>query len=347
MTKTRAAACLLAAAWFGASPARADPASAPPDPSSWQFSAIEENDSSLLSTDKHYTQGMRLNLLSSPLAPGWRSDLFDFAGPLFPYSGGKERRFDWIALGQSIFTPENLKANPPDKKDRPYAGWLYTGAALLQQNGDGLADLELLAGMVGPAALGEQVQNDWHQMIGIGGGQGWHDQLKNEPGLALSYERRLRLEQPLGGGFAADIVPELGVTAGNVFTYGSGGALLRIGRHLGADYGPPRIRPAPSGTDWFDEKSFDGCSGFDCLGFYAFGGVEGRAVARNIFLDGNSFTSSAHVEKRPLVGDWTGGFSVFWKNTARYDFGLLSRTKEFYGQQGEDVYWGMRLAFHW
>src|SRR6266550_1320101 len=40
-----------------------------------------------------------------------------------------------IFLGQSIFTPKNLSIVPPEPHDRPYAGWLYVGASLLQETG--------------------------------------------------------------------------------------------------------------------------------------------------------------------------------------------------------------------
>ncbi len=307
-----------------------------------QLSVLEENDSLFFNSDKHYTQGIRGSYLSDPLPPGdWRDKAFDAVPALFPSADRSERRFDWIFLGQSIFTPENLTLNPPDPHDRPYAAWLYTGGALLQQNGDGLTGLELLIGVVGPAALGRQVQNDWHQfVVGIPGGQGWHDQLKDEPALTVSYEKRWRVSLADFGGFGVDGVPATGITVGNVLTYGSIGGMLRFGRDLGVDYGPARIRPAPSGSDWFDPARIAAP-----LGWYFFFGAEGRAVARNAFLDGNSFASGPHVDKKPLVGDLTAGVALFWRDKVRLDVGLLTRTKEFYGQQGEGSYAGFRFAF--
>src|SRR6266581_4792595 len=116
-----------------------------------------------------------------------------------------------------------------------------------------LENLELDVGLVGPGALGKQVQNDFHQFIGTATAKGWSSQLQSETGVALSYERKWR--QPLAGDsrLGVDVVPQLGVTVGNIFTYGDIGALLRIGEGLRADYGPARIRPALSGTDYFDE----------------------------------------------------------------------------------------------
>lgn len=308
-----------------------------------QFSILEENDSLFSDSDKHYTQGLRLGYLSDPLIEGWRYNAFDFANdalPFFAADGDRQRRFD-IVLGQSIYTPSNLHLNPPSPTDRPYAGWLYTGASLMQEDGGNqLTNLELLVGVVGPGSFAQQTQNDWHQfVVGIPGGQGWHNQLKNEPGMALSYEKRWRFDIVSLGAVGMDIVPEVGITAGNVLTYGSAGTILRIGSDLGVDYGSARIRPGPSGTDWFDSAKL-----LHPLGWYVFFGGEGRAVARNIFLDGNTFATSRSVDKKPLVGDLTAGVALFWKDDARLDIGLLSRTKEFYGQQGEDSYAGIRFS---
>src|SRR5208282_1795201 len=94
-----------AAAQGLAVPAPVPPAvpAAAPTAANGELSFIEENDSLFSKSDKHYTQGARADYLSAPLAAGWRSDVFYFLGPLFPGSADQQRRFDLIALGQSIF----------------------------------------------------------------------------------------------------------------------------------------------------------------------------------------------------------------------------------------------------
>jgi Uncharacterized protein conserved in bacteria (DUF2219) len=87
----------------------------------------------------------------------------------------------------------------------------------------------------------------------------------------LSYERLWRLRLIGDNGFGVDIVPQLGASVGNILTYGAAGALLRIGTGLGADYGPVRIRPALSGTDYFDGDHLD-----EGKGYYFFAGTQAR-----------------------------------------------------------------------
>src|SRR5258708_35203674 len=105
-----------------------------------------------------------------------------------------------------------------------------------------LENAELDFGIVGPGALGKQVQNDFHQFIGIAEAKGWSSQLQREFGANLSYERLWRLPLVGDNGFGVYIVPQLGASIGSIVTYGEAGALLRNGKGLGADHAPLRIR---------------------------------------------------------------------------------------------------------
>ncbi len=310
---------------------------------------LEENDSLYFNSDKHYTQGLRLSMLSPQIEATWANDLFDFIG-IVPtvFAPGGSRRVAFFG-GQSIFTPKNLDVRPPDPKDRPYAGWLYGGISFLEEtNGTALENLEIDLGIVGPGALGRQVQNDFHQFIDIHQAQGWSGQIQHEVGGVLSYERLWHVPVPFAsssdGGVVdgIDIVPQVGGSGGNVFTYGEAGALLRIGHHLEADYGPVRVRPALSGTDYFNPQYLD-----DDLGYYIYVGTQGRAVARNIFLDGNDFRQSASVQHKTFVADFQAGVAFFWSSRVRVDFSAVRRTREFAGQAHPDVIGTAALAFTW
>jgi hypothetical protein len=102
--------------------------------------------------------------------------------------------------------------------------------------------------------------------------------------------------------------------------------MVRVGRMLGADFGPPRIRPALAGTHFFQPTD-------DGLGWYVFAGAEGRAVARDVTLDGNTWRDSRNVDRRPLVADLQAGLAVMWLGV-RITYTQTWRTEEFYGQRG-------------
>ena len=281
--------------------------------------AIEENDGLLPDGhDRHYTQGAMLAYLSPTLGPqSYTEALYDgIAGntPFFQPGSGVQRKFD-VVVGQTIFTPVRYHDPIPDPRDRPFAGYLFTGGSLMQDtNGVMLEDLELLAGVVGPDSLAKEAQETFHSLAGFNNAnldQAYKYQLKNEPGFMLTYERKWRIWQTSFYGIQAEVIPEAGLTVGNVMTYGAAGATFRIGQNLNVDYGIPRIRPALSGTTWFDASRLT-----QDIGWYLFAGVEGRAVAHNIFLDGNTFTDSRSVHKNILVGDFSAGASVFYRGLA-------------------------------
>lgn len=310
-----------------------------------RIGALEENDSLLGDSDRHYTQGLRLSALGRELEPqGWGNRPFELVAsvlPIFPSAAPAQSRRYAVFLGQSLFTPEDTARKPPDSADRPYAGWLYLGVSLLQEsNGAMLENLELAVGTVGPGALGKLSQNDFHQFIGARPARGWGQEIHNEPGLVLTYERLWRIGLLGDSGNGVEIIPQLGATVGNVFTYGSAGALLRWGKNLQVDYGGGRIRPALSGTDYFNAARLDGK-----LGYSLFAGAQGRAVGRNIFLDGSAFHPDPSVEKKDFVLDVQAGFSLFWSDDVQVIFSAVRRTREYQGQPRPDVIGTASIAF--
>lgn len=303
-----------------------------------RFSIVEENDSLWFKSDQHYTQGGRLSELGPDLQPGslWNAPfaLLD----LFGGAATENRRYS-VEVGQSIFTPVNRFLEPPDPRDRPYAGYLYAGLHLLQEDdGNSLEDLEMQMGVVGPDAQGKLAQNSVHFLIHAQPFYGWKYQISNQPAGDISYDRYWRVKLL---GDMVDWVPSAGVTAGNVLDYAHIGSLIRIGFNLGTDYGPARIRPSLSGTDYVNSDRSDGA-----LGFYLFFGAQGRAVARNIFLDGNG-ENGPHIDKVPLVADLEAGATFFIDRGLRLDAMAMRRSVEYAGQPHPDVLCTVGLAWSW
>jgi len=76
---------------------------------------------------------------------------------------------------------------------------------------------------------------------------------------------------------------------------------------------------------------------------HLFGGFEGRAVARNIILDGNTFRDSRSVDKEPLVGDLQWGVAPTWRE-ARLCYAHVHRPREFKMQGGHDEFGAVGLS---
>lgn len=299
------------------------------------FSLVFENDL-FYAVDRHYTNGIRLSWLTAPnRTPDWAYRAARWF-PLFPENGTARTNY---AFGQNMYTPSDITVRNPPPGSRPYAGWLYGSLGLIVETGQRLDQLELTIGVVGPASLAEQTQKFVHAHTGADDPRGWDTQIKNEPGFILTYQRNWRgfFAQSFSE-FDFDVMPHAGGALGNIFTYANAGVMLRFGHRLPLDYGPPRIQPSLPGSGFFiPRKSF---------GWYLFAGAEGRAVARNIFLDGNSFRTGRRVDKEPLVGDLQVGIALTWGNI-RLTYTHVLRTREFAPQTTSDRFGAFSLSIRY
>lgn len=299
----------------------------------WSF--VLENDL-FYDTDRRYTNGARLSYLTPKGdEPAWLRDL---ALQLPMFNEESDIRIEY-ALGQSMFTATNKELRDPPPDDRPYAGWLYGSVGVVARTGPVLDQASFSLGVVGPASLAHQTQDFVHRIIDSPLAEGWDTQLKNEPTLQFTYQRSWqspRLELPWD--FGIDATPHAGVALGNVFTYGNTGIMFRLGQNLPIDYGPPRVQPSLPGSGYFERR------GLGSIGWYLFAGVDGRAVAHNIFLDGNTFRDSRSVDKNVFVGDAQFGLAVIIDGV-RFAYTHVLRTPEYDGQNEDDEFGAFSVSF--
>ncbi|GFM36986.1 membrane protein [Desulfovibrio psychrotolerans] len=298
-------------------------------------------------TDQYYTNAVRVTAISPDLVnwaeTGNLPDALDDVIMSLPFAGDKDALYNVsLSMGQAIFTPTDTQARGLQEDDRPYAGFLYGAVGLHAKKGNRLDTLEFTLGMVGPWALGETAQNEVHSLRKIKTAKGWDNQLHNEPGVMVTWERTWRLNDELRSrGWEWDVLPHAGVTAGNVMTLANTGVELRYGWNLPTDFGTSLIRTgagvgAPTNDD--DPRVNQD------WGAYVFLGGAGRAVARNIFLDGNTFRHSHHVEKHPFVGDLSGGIA-FLINGWRIAYTHVYRSEEFVGQERGQHFGSVQVSY--
>ncbi len=208
------------------------------------FSLLFDNDW-FNNHDRHYTSGLQLSWTpSADSTPRWLVNTAH-ALPLFADDGEVRATY---ALGQTMYTPADIRTATPSLTDRPYAGYLYASIALSSRTERRMDQIQLQLGVVGPSSFADEVQ-DWTH--GIAGGRkpaGWHTQLHDEPIVQVFYQRSYKLVPPTRvAGMMFDFQPHIGAAVGNAFDYVNAGAQARIGFNLPDDFGPARIAPGPLG----------------------------------------------------------------------------------------------------
>lgn len=79
------------------------------------------------------------------------------------------------------------------------------------------------------------------------------------------------------------------------------------------------------------------------LGRHAFARAEGRAVARNIFLDGNTWEHSPSVTKKNFAADLSAGVGLVMGAT-KLACTHVYRTEEYDGQKGPQMFGSVSLS---
>lgn len=301
-------------------------------------------------SDSNYTNGVKLSWISAnledyindPCLPKWVRQLNRISEMVQP--GPFDSRNMVVSLGQTMYTPVDKTRRDVIMDDRPYAGWLYLGLAYNARNEKEMDTVEIDVGMVGPASLARQAQNLIHDARNIDRFNGWGNQLGNELGIQLVRERKTKVVSiSTPDGPKIDAITHYGYSIGNVKTYLNAGIEMRIGTYLPNDFGTSPIRPASDSNAPLpaneSRRLADG-------GIHAFMSLDGRAVARDIFLDGNTFSDSHSVSKRYFVGDVAAGVAWQWEG-GKITYARYMRSKEFREQKRAQGYGSITLSLEY
>jgi hypothetical protein len=311
----------------------------------WTHTVYFENDL-FNGTDSNYTNGVKYSIISpdlSPHAPDGKLPRrvmeFIYKIPFIRESGPEYTHKVEFSLGQNMFTPEDIARHDLIEDDRPYAGWLYVSTSYHRKNRGKeviqfMDTVELQVGIVGPESFAEETQKLVHRWRGVQRPNGWDNQLKNEPGLAIVFERKWLFHPVKSKKIGYDAIVHAGGALGNVYTYVNSGLELRFGWNIPDSFGVSLIRPAGS-TRLSIGKDFS---------LFTFGAVNGRAIAHDIFLDGNTFTDSHSVDKESFVADLAAGLAINYKKVI-VTWTQVMRTEEFRGQDGKHSFGSIALSY--
>jgi len=300
-------------------------------------------------TDREYTNGIKLTWISQDLrdyradtrVPRWSYPIIEHLP--FVNEPGFQRNIS-LSIGQNMYTPEDTAMREPIEDDRPYAGIAYLAVGFHSKNRRRMDTFEIDLGIVGPHSYAEKTQKIVHDWIGSARPQGWQHQLKDEPILNLFYERKWKLMKlDWGRGLACDLIPHVGCFLGNAITGANFGGQIRFGWNLPNDFGTFLIRPGSDTNAPVDEQDPRFFPGFHRFGIHLLAGLDARAVARNIVLDGNTFQDSHSVEKRPFVANFIVGVGIII-HRIKISYSYVFQTKEFYSQKERQEYGAITVS---
>jgi hypothetical protein len=237
--------------------------------------------------DEEYTSGVHITF-DGAVAPWW---WWSFAnrGALCTYHVQ-----DCLAaraeVGQDIYTPSASVNNPrPTAGSRANGGWLYFSDGARSLHPTRSDELTIALGVTGPPSLARLTQRIAHAWLPeFNRPTDWSRQIRFEPGAIVSYEQRRRVLAYSAGSLGVDVLPSLSLKAGNVTTSAAANLDTRLGWNLPHPWLPERVPFSVAVTT----------------------GVSARAVARDIFLDGNTLRPEYRVGHEPVVESGQLGVEV-------------------------------------
>ena len=325
--------CLIGAPFEGnaQSPAKIGQAGKAP---TGVLSLVAENDFFASAGDEDFTNGVLISYVGKPRA---LSGLSAFLSDTLVNPNGAATVRRGFALGHSLFTPDDVDTTDPVFNERPYAGRLFGEFSLAVEQTDRLDRFAVEAGIIGPAALGDELQNAYHDLIGARDINGWDNQIGNDFGVNIAYEQ-IRRAVHIGNddGLALDVIPSAGVELGTIRTNARAGVQFRVGSRLKNDFGLQRIQPGVGGPGYYLPST-----GLD---WNVFVGLQGRAVAYDVTLDGRLFRDDiVTVDSRALVGDIQTGLAVRIGHV-QFAYTYVVRTREFDEQPGAQEFSGLNVS---
>lgn len=270
--------------------------------------------------DRWYSSGGRVDWLSLP--PDSLSAPVSCA--TLPSSLRQHSARHFGSFGQDIYAQNNRLNTEINPADRPIGAYLYlqrgrsvSSPMILGRGGRAMAKLEV--GVTGPAALGEQVQNGLHDILGVEQVELWGNQIRPRLGVNLHVSctvlrAHVDLEHPnplvLHAGYHASLGNIL-VEAGVVLAISAGPDAARMTAPQTARLGNPI---APKLRQWG-----------------VIGGLSVRAVAWDALIDGDTFGYDNQIRSRPLQAAAFIGLGISLGSKWQLSYALMHRTIDFEG----------------
>jgi len=225
--------------------------------------------------------------------------------------------------------------------DLPYAGLLAYQGTLFSSNSRTADQLSLTLGIVGPSALGEQVQTETHALVGEVEPEGWDFQIRNTPVFKLDYQRVWSLHRTQSlrrSSTQFEVLGLGGLAIGNMETSTEWGFAFRVGKNLGRNLQAFNLKA---------DRQVNPLTFSAVADWYAFAGARLGYVATDIFVNGDlpdgletnitldpirtevGIGIAYGIGRYAFVAQFAGNSTIFEQRGGFDRFGALSLTYRF------------------
>ncbi|RNL54461.1 lipid A deacylase LpxR family protein [Pedobacter jejuensis] len=246
-----------------------------------------------------------------------------------------EKKTYEISVGQKIFTPYWGQVAKKEDQDRPFAGYLYAGAAYsVFYKKESVLKTSIELGTVGPNSLAEDAQKFLHKTVGFYTPAGWEYQIKNELAVNLSgnYSKLIHRSNDNAVDFSGQGYANLGTTFSGVgasilFRAGKLNQLFNSAYHNAA-IGDAKTKRLNSSEFFFYAKP------------------QLNVVAYDATIQGSLFNNDSPVTFgiKPIVFEQQFGVNYSSKRFT-IDFNIIFKTKEVESAAKAQNYGGLSLYY--
>lgn len=287
-----------------------------------EFGFKTENDAYLATlNDRYYTNGLFIYFRRA-LNPNNLSE-------------NVEKKTYEISVGQKIYTPYWGMVAKKEDQDRPFAGYLYAGAAYsVFYKKESLLKTSIEIGTVGPNSLAQDAQEFLHKTVGFYTPAGWEYQIKNEIAVNLSanYSKLIIRSNDnavdlSGNGYANLGTTFSGVGASAVFRAGKLNQLFNSAYH-NAVIGESKIKRLNNSEFFFYLKP------------------QLNVVAYDATIQGSLFNNNSPLTfgVKPIVFEQQFGVN-YSSQRFTIDFNVIFKTKEVKSAAKAQNYGGLSLYY--
>jgi len=208
------------------------------------LSASFDNDI-LFGSDGQYTGGVQIGWMSDELARaeqgsfayGYIEGYSTILATLLPVTFEGMHRNGAVSIQGIAITPEDTTRKEPDYHDVPYMGATSAIFSLFVWDRRRFHEIQLAAGVIGPASGAGFSQKTFHKLIGNHAPEGWDNQLGNRLLLQAGYLYGIcQYEKRLDGDYAFEWFNNLSASAGSGYVGAGAGSIVRLGRNMSGNF---------------------------------------------------------------------------------------------------------------